>query len=251
MATADLTLRRRGFLALPLIATLGLQITPVHARRMAHSYSSVKDFEGCPKRYHAVRIAKRVKNQDTEATLYGTAVHKAFEEYVRDKTPLPDQFGQFQPFVEPLATIDGDIRCEEKLGVRRDFSPCTFFDKDVWIRGIPDYLAVNQSKGVARVADYKTGKSSRYADMAQLELMAAMVMAHHSEVQTVKAALLFVVAKDVIKAEFTRAQLPEIWSKWAGRIGAVEKAVELNVWNPRPSALCRFCPVKDCANHPG
>lgn len=245
------TVSRRGFIALPLIATLGVQITPVHARRMAHSYSSVKDFEGCPKRYHEVRILKRFKQQDTEATLYGTAVHKAFENYVRDKEPLPPQFTQFQPFVEPLASLEGDIRCEEKLGVRRDFSPCEFFAKDVWIRGIPDYLVVNGPRQVARVADYKTGKSSKYADMAQLELMAAMVMAHHPEVNTVKAALLFVVAKDVIKAEFTRQQLPEIWSKWAGRVGSVEKAIDVNVWNPRPSALCRFCPVKDCANHPG
>lgn len=242
---------RRGFLALSMVATLGFQPTSVHARRMAHSYSSIKDFEGCPKRFNEVRILKRFKQQDTEATLYGTAVHKAFEDYVKDKTPLPPQFAQFRPFVEPLAGLEGDIRCEEKIGVRRDFTPCGFFDKDVWIRGIPDYLVVNAPKKVARVADYKTGKSSRYADMAQLELMAAMVMAHHPEVDTVKGALLFVVANDVIKSEFTRAQLPDIWSKWAGRVGSVEKAIELNVWNPRPSALCKFCPVKDCANHPG
>ena len=216
---------------------------------MAHSYSAVKDFEGCPKRYHEVRIVKRFKQADTEATLYGTAVHKAFEDYVKVKTPLPEQFAQFQPFVEPLATLDGDIRCEEKLGVRRDFSPCGFFDKDVWIRGIPDYLAISRNGQVARVADYKTGKSSRYADTAQLELMAAMTMAHHPTVQTVKGALLFVVAKDVIKSEYTREQLPEIWSKWAGRIGAIEKALEVNVWNPRSSALCKFCPVKDCPHN--
>lgn len=247
MVTAD----RRAFLMMSVVATLGLQPTLVHARRMAHSYSSIKDFEGCPKRFNEVRILKRFKQQDTEATLYGTAVHKAFEDYVKDKTPLPPQFSQFKPFVEPLAGLDGDIRCEEKIGVRRDFKPCGFFDKDVWIRGIPDYLVVNAPKRVARVADYKTGKSSRYADMAQLELMAAMVMAHHPDVDTVKGALLFVVANDVIKSEFTRAQLPDIWSKWAGRVGSVEKAIELNVWNPRPSALCKFCPVKDCANHPG
>jgi len=216
---------------------------------MAYSYSAIKDFEGCPKRYHEVRIVKRFKQADTEATLYGTAVHKAFEDYVKDKTPLPGQFAQFQPFVEPLATLEGDIRCEEKLGVRRDFSPCGFFDQDVWIRGIPDYLAINPNRKVARVADYKTGKSSRYADSAQLELMAAMIMAHHPEVQTVKGALLFVVAKDVIKSEYIRAQLPEIWSKWAGRIGSIESALDVNVWNPRPSALCKFCPVKDCPHN--
>jgi hypothetical protein len=90
---------------------------------MAHSYSSVKDFEGCPKRYHAVRIVKRFKNQDTEATLYGTAVHKAFEEYVRDKTPLPEQFGQFQPFVEPLATLAETSGAKKNWGSDATLAP--------------------------------------------------------------------------------------------------------------------------------
>jgi len=218
---------------------------------LAHSYSSIRDFEGCARRYHEVRILKKFKSKDTEATLYGTAVHEAFEHYVRDKTPLPKTFEQFQHFVEPLANAPGDIRCEERMAIRADFTPCEFFDKDVWMRGIPDYLAINRDKGVARVADYKTGKSSRYADIAQLELMAAMVMLHHPEVNTVKGVLLFVVIGDVIKAEFKRVDLPTILSKWAGRADAIEKAVDVGVWNPRSSALCKFCPVSSCEYHRG
>jgi len=218
---------------------------------LAHSYSSIKDFEGCPRRYHEVRILKKFKSADTEATLYGTAVHKAFEDYVRHGTPLPEIYKQFQPFVEPLARAEGDIRCEERMAIRANFTPCEFFDKDVWMRGIPDYLAINHEKGIARVADYKTGKSSRYADTAQLELMAAMVMAHHPKVHTVKGVLLFVVVSDVIKAEFKRADLPTILSKWAGRADAIEKAVDVGVWNPRSSALCKFCPVSSCEYHRG
>jgi PD-(D/E)XK nuclease superfamily len=218
---------------------------------LAHSYSSVKDYEGCPRRYHEVRILKKFKSKDTEATLYGTAVHKAFEEYIRDKTPLPEAYSQFQSFVEPLANATGDIRCEERMAIRADFTPCEFFDKDVWFRGIPDYLAINHEKGIARVADYKTGKSSRYADTAQLELMAAMVMLHHPDVNIVKGVLLFVVIGDVIKAEFKREDLPTILSKWAGRADAIEKAVDVGVWNPRSSALCKFCPVSSCEYHRG
>jgi RecB family exonuclease len=213
---------------------------------LAHSYSAIKDFEGCPKRYYEVRILKRFKTTNTESMLYGTAVHKAFEDYIKSKTPLPPQFAQFQSFIEPLAAMEGDIWCEEKLGIKHDFSPCGFFDKDVWFRGVPDFLAIDREKGIARVADYKTGKSSRYADTAQLELMAAMIMAHHPDVNTVKGALLFVVAKDVIRSVFTREQLPEIWSKWAGRADSIEAALALGIWNPRASALCKFCPVTDC-----
>lgn len=218
---------------------------------LAHSYSSIKDFEGCPRRYHEVRILKKFKSKDTDATLYGTAVHKAFEDFIKDGAELPATFEAYRPFVEPLAAAEGDIRCEERMAIRADFSPCGFFDKDVWFRGIPDYLAISPDGKVARVADYKTGKSSRFADPAQLELMAAMVMLHHPKIDTVKGVLLFVVIKDIIKAQFTRKQLPEILSKWAGRAGAIEAAVDVGVWNPRSSALCKFCPVSSCDHHHG
>jgi len=216
---------------------------------LAHSYSSIKQFENCPRQYNEVRILKKFKQSETEATLYGTAVHQAFENYIKDRTPLPAQFSQFQKYIEPLAAIQGDVRCEEKMGIRSDFSPCGFFDKDVWFRGIPDFMAINAPKRLARVADYKTGKSSRFADKAQLELMAAMIMSHYPEVDTVKGALLFVVAGDIIRAEFTRDHLADIYSRWAGRAGAIENALNLNVWNPRSGPLCKFCPVTTCDHY--
>lgn len=217
---------------------------------IAHSYSSIKDFESCPRRYYVVRILKQFKQKDTESTLYGTAVHKAFEEFIRDKKPLPESFADYQKFVEPLANTDGKIYCEEKLGMRANFTPCGFFDKDAWFRGVPDYLSIN-SEGVARVADYKTGKTSRYADIGQLELMAALVMVNFPEVQIVKGALLFVVVGDIIKSKYTRAQLPEILSKWACRASAIEGAIDVDVFNPRSSGLCKFCPVETCENYNG
>jgi RecB family exonuclease len=212
---------------------------------LSHSYSAIKDFEGCPRRYHTVRILKQFKQQDTEATLYGTAVHKAFEEYIRDNLPLPPQFQVFEPFVAPLKHIKGDILCEQRMAIRADFTPCDFFDKDVWFRGVPDFLAVNKAK--ARVADYKTGKSARFADPDQLELMAAMVMAHYPQVQRVSGVLIFVVARQIVKAEFSRESLPTIWSKWAGRASMIESAVEHNAWGAKPSPLCRFCPLTQAA----
>lgn len=215
----------------------------------AYSYSAIKQFENCPRQYHEVKVLKRYKSKDTEATLYGTAVHKAFEDHVKDKVPLPADYERYAKFVEPLAAMQGEIRCEEKLGIRADFTPCGFFDDDVWFRGIPDYLALNFDTGVARVADYKTGKSSRYADMAQLELMAAMVFIHHPEIHTVKGILLFVVADAVIKAKFKRESLQLILSRWAGRANAIEVAMESGTWNPKSSGLCGFCPVESCESY--
>jgi len=214
---------------------------------LVHSYSAIKEFQNCARKYHAVRILKQFKQQDTQATLYGTAVHKAFEEFIANGAPLPEAFEQYRAFVEPLTKVPGDVYCEKKLGVRADFSPCDFFASDVWFRGIPDYLVVNHETSVARVGDFKTGKSSRYADPGQLELMAAMVMAHFPTITKVKGALLFVVAKDVITSEYTRDQLPVIWSCWGGHANAIEKARERDVWNASPSGLCKFCPLSEAA----
>lgn len=211
---------------------------------LTHSYSGIKDFQGCGRRYHQVRILRKYKQGDTTATLYGTAVHKAFEEYLMHRTPLPETFQHFENFVVPLSKFSGDIQCEAKLGVRQDFTPCGFFDKAVWFRGVPDFMALDHAKGIARVADFKTGKSSRFADTSQLELMAAMIMAHHPTINKVKGALLFVVAGSVIKSEYTREDdLPEIWSKWAGAASMIQEAMDNGVWNARPSGLCKFCPL--------
>lgn len=213
--------------------------------KLTHSYSSIKQFDNCARQYHEVRILRKFKQVETEAALYGTEVHKALELYLMDGTPIPDKFAQFKPYADSIAKAKGDRFCELKMGIRADFTPCEFFDKDVWFRGVPDVLIVNGT--TARVGDWKTGKSSRYADPDQLELMAAMVMSHYPNVQRVKGALIFLVAKDIVMADYTRDQFAAIMSKWAGKASRIEDALEKGVWNPRKGPLCRFCAVSSDA----
>lgn len=210
---------------------------------MKHSYSSIKSFQQCPRQFHEVRILRNYKSQPTEATMYGERAHKAFEDYLMGRAELPPEFTRFARYVEPMKSFEGEILCEQKMGIRRDFTPCGFMDDDVWFRGIPDYLCLNREKGTARIGDFKTGKSSRFADSSQLELMSAMVMQHYPEIHTIKAALIFVVAGDIIQSKYERSNLPMMLSKWAGEADLVESA---KVWNPRTSGLCKFCPVTSC-----
>jgi hypothetical protein len=210
---------------------------------LAHSYSSIKDFEGCGRRFHTVRILRAVKQEETEALRYGKLVHKAFEDAIFEDKPLDPRFAALEPYIAPLRSLPGEKFCEYKMGMTREFQPCEFFASDAWFRGVPDFLVVNRDTGIARVVDYKTGKSSRFADTAQLELMAAMVMAKFPEVHTVRGLLLFVVANDTIKSSYTRDELAIIQSKWASRALDVEAAVANNAWTARPSGLCSFCPL--------
>lgn len=210
---------------------------------LIHSHSSIKDFQGCARRFHQVRVLKRFKSQPTEATLYGNLVHKAFEDYIMQDLHLPDHLQKHQSILDKIKAMPGERHCELKLGMTKDFKPCGFFDENVWIRGIPDLLVVNGA--TAWVGDWKTGKSSKYADTSQLELMAAMTMTHFPEVQKVKAMLFFIVPNDVILSLYRREQMSEILAKWVGHTAVIDKALEIDVWNASPSGLCKFCPVSE------
>jgi hypothetical protein len=217
----------------------------------AWSYSSLKKFKTCPKQYAEVKIFKNFTEPPfTEATLYGTNFHEAAEHYVRDGTPLPEAFNYVKPHLDALRAIPGEKLCEKKMGLTKALEPCAFDDPEVWCRGVADLLIVNREKGVARVVDYKTGRSAKYADTAQLELMALMVFKHFPEIRRVKGGLLFVVANDFKRAEYDVTQERNYWRTWMQDIHRLEQAMKTNVWNPNPSGLCKkHCVVLSCPHN--
>ena len=212
------------------------------------SFSKIKAFEQCPKQFYHMRIVKDYIESETEAMLYGTAFHTAAEEYIRDNEPMPPQFGYAVGALDRLRAKPGNKLCEYKLGLTRDLEPCGFSDEGGWFRGIADLIILNEN--VAWVVDYKTGKSARYADKGQLELMALVIFKHFPQVETVKAGLLFVVSKDLIKDIYTKEQVPALWEKWLADYSKLEQAFKNDMWNPKPSGLCRrHCAVTECAHN--
>lgn len=212
------------------------------------SFSRLKSFEQCPKQFYHVKVAREYEEPETEAMLYGSEFHKACEDYVRDRIPIPKKFDYIKPTLDALIAKDGEKLCEYKMGVTQDLEPCTFFAENVWWRGIADLVILNGEE--ATVIDYKTGKSTRYADKGQLELMALATFKHFPTVTKVKAGLLFVVCNELIRDSYTADQQPELWKKWLDKYGALEAAFENNVWNPNPSGLCRrHCVVLECPHN--
>ena len=209
----------------------------------------MKDYEGCAKRYQEVRVLKNYQFQETEATKYGTELHLAAEEYIRDDKPLPPQFDFIKLTLDALKDKPGRKLCEHQMALTIDLKPCGWKDKEVWVRGIADLLIVDDDNLTARVVDYKTG-NNKYPDREQLKLMALMVFAHFPHIRKVNAALLFVVKNDMVIASFTRDEAEPAWWDYRERIARIEQAHATGVWNPRPSPLCPWCPVTTCANHP-
>ena len=212
------------------------------------SYSSISLFQQCPRKYYRLRVAKDIVEPVQEHLLYGSAVHKAAEEYVRDGTPIPEKYAFIQQFLDPLKAMPGEKLCEHEMGLTKDMQPCGFRDKNVWFRGIADLLVINGDK--ARIIDYKTSKSSRYADKKQLELLSLLTFKHFPQIKTIKAGLLFLVIEDLVGAEFTADQQTEAWGKWIPETNQLESAMITDVWNPRPNFTCRgWCAVTDCEHN--
>lgn len=219
----------------------------------AWSYSSIKTFEQCPKKYFHLKVAKDVKDEPGEAADYGTAVHLAAEEFIRDGKPIPEKFAFMRPIVEPLAAKQGDKHCELRLGIHRqwtgdgyDYSPCGFFGKDVWYRGIVDLLIIDGERGW--MIDYKTGKSAKYADMKQLDLMAAALFVTFPDLQVIKSALAYVVSNEFPKKTHYRDEMHEYFAVFDDQLENLEAAMENGVFNPKSGPLCGWCPVVDCAH---
>jgi len=210
------------------------------------SFSALKEYVNCPRQYHELKVLKRFEKKATEQMLYGTVVHKACEDYVAEGKPLAKNYLRFQPVLDSLVAIPGIKYPEYKMALDRDKQPCGFTDDNRWVRGIVDLLIVDNDH--AFIVDYKTG-SNRYPDPKQLKLMALMAFAHFPKVKIIKAGLLFVMHESFMEEEYTRDQIPKLWNYFSTDLERLNISYENNIWNPNPTPLCGWCPVKTCEFH--
>lgn len=218
------------------------------------SYSALKTFETCPRKYQAEKVTKEVAYTDTDATLFGKEVHKVAEDFLSGRiSSIPPKFSFIEPYLSRLQAFPGEKLCELELGVKKEdgrLVACGFRDPQVWFRGIADLVILDGDR--AWLLDYKTGKSAKYADTRQLALMAAALFLKYPELKKIKASLLFVVSKDFIKENFHAEYGLSIFSELNGLLTHLETAYTTDTWNPRPNGLCRkFCGVTSCPHHGG
>ena len=215
-------------------------------KQLVWSFSSLKTFEQCPRKYFHTKILKDVVEKDSEATLYGKDVHSAAEDFIKADKPIPAKYGYIQPLLDQLKSLEGDKYAELKLGLTKNLEPCDFSAKNVWWHGIADMVVINSTKELAYSVDFKTSKSARYADVKQLDLVAVGIFKKFPEVKRVKSALLFVVSNDMVKTEHVVEEVSKYMEKPAQMVARIEGALKSNVWNPVQGPLCKFCSVRTC-----
>ena len=218
-------------------------------KKQAWSHSSLKDFEGCQRRYYEVKVLKNYPFTETEATRYGNQVHEALEMYVKEGTQIPPAYAQFQPVVDALLNKPGRKLAEYEMALTTDLLPTSWKADNVWVRGIADLLIVDDENLTAWVADYKTG-NNKYPDRDQLVLMSIMVFAHFPHIRKVNSALLFLVKNDFVKMSMTADEAKKHWWDYRERYARLEASFSNDVWNPNQTPLCGWCPVKTCEFNP-
>lgn len=210
------------------------------------SYSSLKEFVNCPRQYYEIKVAKSVTKKVTEQMLYGTEVHKAIEDYVREGKPLAKHYTVYKPVLDELLKIPGTRYPEYQMALKMDKSACAFDAEDRWVRGIVDLLIVDGDD--AFIIDYKTG-SNKYPDPKQLKLMALMTYQHFPEVVNIRAGLLFITRNSFVPEEYNRSEMDKLWSEFRFDLMRLETSYENNLWPEKPSGLCGWCPVESCKFH--
>lgn len=217
----------------------------VNKKRLAWSYSTLKMFELCPRKYGEIKIYKNYVEPDWEHRTYGEELHEAFAKYLENDTRLPEQYSFAHPVLEQIKAIPGQRYAELQLGATTHLEPCGFFDRTVWCRGAVDFLVVDKTTRVAYLIDWKTGKD-QYADKEQLVLMSLLTFLKF-EVDIVKSALIFIVKGSLVPHTMTREETTHHWQQYRERVARMQKAYNEDVFNPTQNFTCRkHCVVASC-----
>ena len=216
--------------------------TVAATKPFAWSYSQLKNFETCQRRYYHYQVAKDVTEPETSELRAGNDLHEAFDKRLRG-IPLPLGYGQFEVMLAKILAAPGETRSEQKLAFTEDFRPCGYFDKDCWFRGVTDCAKTRKTS--VTVFDWKTGKPNE--DLTQMQLMAATIFIHMPHIERVKTGLVFVHHNETITGEFVRDDWHEIWSDILPRVELLKQSRATNTFFPKPGGLCRkYCNVRSC-----
>ncbi len=207
------------------------------------SYTSLDDFVNCPRAYYEKRVAKSVVEAKSPQMEWGEIVHKHFENRQKDGTALPPELARHERYMAELAALPGQGFTEERIALSKTLTPCGFFDRSVWFRGVIDYRKVNRQH--ATLVDYKTGKV--HQKYKQLKLFALHTFIDLPDVHTIDAKYYWTTTQQATGERYTREMIPFLWSQFTPDLRQYVEAFRTDTWQPRPSGLCHgWCPVTSC-----
>jgi len=221
-------------------------------KNFAWSYSRLKAFEDCPRRYHETQVKKDDNGrplwpeEPSDILIFGDAVHKAMAEALKTGTPLPTKYKIFQEWVDKVARTEGELLVEGECqwAVNSDLKPVAWFAKDVWLRCIADAVKLDQP--VALVVDWKTGKSLN-GDPVQLLLTSLMMFLQFPDLQCVRSDFVWLQEGSQTTQVVYKHECADHWAQLMPRVKRLQTATINDSFPPIPNRFCRsWCPVKSC-----
>lgn len=215
--------------------------------QIAHSFSAIKMYENCPKRYYHQRVTKEVQDTGGEASRYGERIHEFLEQRLVNDTALPQEAEKYEVLCQTIEKMarGGELHAERQLTLTENLTPTSWFANDAWFRSILDVLIIKEDTAI--VIDWKTGK--RRPDFTQLEMFALQVWKHFPEIVRIKTTFVWLKEMKMDTEEYSREQSDEMWQNLLGRINRIYESVEHENWPAKPSGLCRFCPAQSLCEY--
>ena len=212
----------------------------------AWSFSTLKKFENCQ---WAVKLGKvdKIPQESGEAAVRGTAIHDGCEAWVRGEiADLPaDPRTKFDQFAADFAALrddfrNGKVEMEENWGIRKDWSPCTWQDDELWGRAKLDAF-VTENEHSCRIIDYKTGQKfgneMKHADQGLS--YALHTMYRFPDMDTFRVEFWYLDDGTKMVRTFNRRQLSMLILRYHNR---AKKLTTTKDFIPSANAhTCRFC----------
>lgn len=229
-------------------------------KKLALSFTKLETFVTCPRQFAEKFIWQTIPYRDTPATLWGTEVHDALENYVLNGKPIT------APAIKPFTSVaDALIQKENNLFKRGILTKkifgeqqwaCTlsmkehsWFDNNgVFLRGKADVGM--GTKNTLYLYDYKTGKGSK-PKPEQLELMGLLGMAQKGLVlpsmTKIDGNLLFLEARKSVPFSMPVASAESRWREWVKKAFVILDAYQRDSFPEKQSGLCgKWCDAFDC-----
>jgi CRISPR/Cas system-associated exonuclease Cas4 (RecB family) len=219
---------------------------PTPKQPFSFTWSKIKNFETCPRRYYEIDVNKNFKEESPQLD-YGFEMHEAAAKRVSQNKPLPEKFKMLEKWIQKFTKDSDDpavgIQTELKLSIDKQMNPCSWFDKKTYMRGVIDFLKIR--KKVALAVDWKSGEPKD--DLIQLGLFAQLVFSHYNWIEAIRTMYVWTKTDDSTEETLYRKDMGDLWGEINPRVRALERAHQLDDFPPKKSGLCKqYCPVTTC-----
>lgn len=208
------------------------------------SHTLLEDLDNCPHKCFHKHIAKDLPREEpSDALIWGRRIHQAFEARLLREQPLPEDMERYESLLALIESWE-PVWIEQKLGMREDGSPCDFFAKDCYFRGVVDIGIRREIK--CKIFDWKSGK--RREKPAELEYHALLLKVNNPTLEHITGNYLWLQEPNNQRLgwEYDLSDFAKAYAEVKSGLNTIRNYVSLNEWPKKPNPLCDWCPVKTC-----